>query len=84
MTINHLLPGYFYTERLREGFGATAERSGKSEEEVAGEWKLSVPAKRFGTVEEFGQTCAFLCSVHAGYITGQNILMDGGLYPGAF
>ena len=84
VTINHLLPGYFYTERLREGFGATAERSGKSEEEVAGEWKLSVPAKRFGTVEEFGQTCAFLCSVHAGYITGQNILMDGGLYPGAF
>jgi 3-oxoacyl-[acyl-carrier protein] reductase len=84
VTINQLLPGYFYTERLREGFAATAERSGKSEEEVADQWKLSVPAKRFGTVEEFGQTCAFLCSVHAGYITGQNILIDGGLYPGAF
>ena len=84
VTINQLLPGYFYTERLREGFVATAERAGKLEEEAADEWKLRVPAKRFGNVEEFGQTCAFLCSVHAGYITGQNILMDGGLYPGAF
>ena len=43
-----------------------------------------MPAGRFGTTEEFGEICAFLCSVHAGYITGQNILVDGGLFPGAF
>jgi 3-oxoacyl-[acyl-carrier protein] reductase len=84
VTINNLLPGYFDTERLRAGFGASAERTGTSSEEIAAQWETSVPAKRFGAVSEFGQMCAFLCSVHAGYITGQNILIDGGLYPGAF
>ena len=44
----------------------------------------NIPAKRFGTAAEFGQTCAFLCSVHAGYMTGQNVLLDGGAYPAAF
>ena len=44
----------------------------------------TIPAKRFGTPDEFGATCAFLCSAHAGYITGQNILIDGGIFPGAF
>ena len=84
VTINNLLPGYFDTERLRKGFTASAQRTGRSEEEIAAEWEASVPAKRLGTPADFGHTCAFLCSVHAGYITGQNILMDGGLYPSAF
>ena len=84
VTINNLLPGYLDTERLRKGFTASAQRTGRSEEEIAAEWEASVPAKRLGTPADFGHTCAFLCSVHAGYITGQNILMDGGLYPSAF
>jgi 3-oxoacyl-[acyl-carrier protein] reductase len=82
VTINNLLPGYFDTERLRAGFAASAARAGESEDSIAARWEESVPAKRFGDVAEFGYTCAFLCSVHAGYITGQNVLMDGGLYPG--
>ncbi len=81
VTINNLLPGYFDTERLRAGFAASAERTGSSEHEIAAQWEASVPAKRLGNVSEFGQMCAFLCSVHAGYITGQNILIDGGLFP---
>jgi len=84
VTINNLLPGYFDTERLREGFAASAKKAERSEDAIAAQWRATVPAKRFGTAAEFGQTCAFLCSVHAGYITGQNILMDGGLYPSAF
>jgi 3-oxoacyl-[acyl-carrier protein] reductase len=84
VTINNLLPGYFDTKRLREGFMASAKRLGTSEDTIAAQWKASVPARRFGTPSEFGQTCAFLCSAHAGYITGQNILMDGGLCPSAF
>jgi 3-oxoacyl-[acyl-carrier protein] reductase len=84
VTINNLLPGYFNTERLHEGLIASAKRAGVSVDTIAAEWKATVPAKRFGTASEFGQTCAFLCSEHAGYITGQSILMDGGLYPGAF
>lgn len=84
ITINNLLPGYFDTERLRQGFLASAERSGLSENDVASQWQGTVPANRFGKPSEFGMTCAFLCSIHAGYITGQNILMDGGLYPSAF
>ena len=61
-----------------------AERSGKSEAEIAAMQAAEIPAKRFGNAEEFGKACAFLCSAHAGYITGQNLLMDGGLYPSAF
>ncbi len=84
VTINNLLPGYFDTGRLREGSIATAKRAGSSADTIAAQWKATVPAKRFGTASEFGQTCAFLCSEHAGYITGQSILMDGGLCPSAF
>jgi 3-oxoacyl-[acyl-carrier protein] reductase len=82
VTINNLLPGYF--GRLRAGFAASAARAGASADEVAAEWQATVPAKRFGEVSELGHVCAFLCSAHAGYITGQNILVDGGLFPGAF
>jgi 3-oxoacyl-[acyl-carrier protein] reductase len=84
VTINHLLPGSFDTQRLRNGLLAAAEQTGRPESEVAAEARAEIPAKRFGTPDEFGQTCAFLCSVHAAYITGQNILLDGGVYPAAF
>jgi len=84
VTINNLLPGSFDTARLRSGFLATAKRQGTTESELARLSQEAIPAKRFGTPAEFGQTCAFLCSAHAGYITGQNILMDGGAYPAAF
>jgi 3-oxoacyl-[acyl-carrier protein] reductase len=84
VTINNLLPGYCDTDRLRESLAASAERAGASAEEIATQWERSVPAKRFGAVSEIGHMCAFLCSVHAGYITGQSILMDGGLYPGVW
>ncbi|MDE2350185.1 MAG: SDR family oxidoreductase [Gammaproteobacteria bacterium] len=84
VTINSLLPGYCDTRRLREGFAAAALRSGRPPEAVAAAEVATIPARRFGDAAEIGQTCAFLCSVHAGYITGQSILLDGGLYPGAF
>ena len=84
VTINNLLPGYVDTRRLREGFAASALRSGASPDSIAAGEVATIPARRFGSAAEIGQTCAFLCSVHAGYITGQSILLDGGLYPGAF
>jgi 3-oxoacyl-[acyl-carrier protein] reductase len=84
VTINNILPGYFDTDRLRGGVAAWAKKAGVPEEEVAGQRAAQVPAKRFGNPDEFGNTCAFLCSQHAGYITGQSILLDGGLYNSAF
>jgi 3-oxoacyl-[acyl-carrier protein] reductase len=84
VTINNLLPGSFDTQRLRSGFAAASQRTGKPEAAFATAAIAEIPAKRFGTPEEFGQTCAFLCSVHASYLTGQNILLDGGVYPAAF
>jgi 3-oxoacyl-[acyl-carrier protein] reductase len=84
VTINNLLPGSFDTRRLRQGIARGSRQSGQSEEVTAAGDREKIPAKRFGTPEEFGNTCAFLCSAHAGYITGQNILMDGGSFPGAF
>jgi 3-oxoacyl-[acyl-carrier protein] reductase len=84
VTINNLLPGSFDTQRLRSGLAAAAKQTGKPESAMAAQAMAEIPAKRFGTPEELGQTCAFLCSVHAGYITGQNIVLDGGAYPGAF
>lgn len=82
VTINGLLPGPFDTDRLRSSLAFNAQKLGKSLEEVTKARAAGNPAKRFGTSEEFGAACAFLCSVHAGYITGQNLLMDGGHYPG--
>ncbi|MEP4033958.1 SDR family oxidoreductase [Roseibium polysiphoniae] len=84
VTINNILPGKMDTDRLRGGFERAVEQSGQTMDEVRAAQAAEIPAKRFGNPEEFGQTCAFLCSVHAGYITGQNVLLDGGLYPGAF
>jgi len=84
VTINGLLPGPFDTDRLRVTMEGAAKQSGQSIEAIADVRRKQNPAQRFGTPEEFGAMCAFLCSVHAGYMTGQNILMDGGAYPGTF
>jgi 3-oxoacyl-[acyl-carrier protein] reductase len=84
VTINSLLPGSFDTARLRSGFARSARTGGISEAELEQRAREQIPAGRFGTAAEFGQVCAFLCSVHAGYITGQSILLDGGAYPGTF
>jgi 3-oxoacyl-[acyl-carrier protein] reductase len=84
VTINNILPGYFDTDRLRGGLAVWAKNSGIGEEEAANQRAAQVPAKRFGTPAEFGKACAFLCSQHAGYITGQSLLLDGGLYNSAF
>jgi 3-oxoacyl-[acyl-carrier protein] reductase len=79
VTINGILPGMFDTDRLRSGLQGMARLQDKTAEEVAEARRATIPARRFGDPAEFGQACAFLCSVHAGYITGQNILVDGGL-----
>ncbi len=84
VTINNLLPGPFDTDRLRGTHKAKAEKEGKSPAEVSAARMALIPAKRFGEPAEFGAACAFLCSGHAGYITGQNLLMDGGVFNGAF
>jgi len=84
VTINNLLPGKMDTDRLKGGFDREVAQTGRTMEEVRAASAAQIPAGRFGHAGEFGQTCAFLCSQHAGYITGQNILMDGGLYPAAF
>ncbi|MBS0393980.1 MAG: SDR family oxidoreductase, partial [Proteobacteria bacterium] len=74
----------FDTRRLQQGFARAAARGGVPVEAIAAQARDEIPAKRFGTSEEFGQACAFLCSSHAGYITGQSLLLDGGAFPGAF
>jgi 3-oxoacyl-[acyl-carrier protein] reductase len=84
VTINNLLPGPFDTERLRSTMAGVAEKTGKPVEAVMDARRQQNPSQRFGTPEEFGAMCAFLCSAHAGYVTGQNVLMDGGAYPGTF
>jgi 3-oxoacyl-[acyl-carrier protein] reductase len=84
VTINGLLPGAFDTERLQTTLRAGAVKAGRDPEAVLAARRSAIPAQRFGTPDEFGAMCAFICSVHAGYITGQNLLMDGGSYPGTF
>ncbi len=82
VTINGLLPGSFDTDRLRGNIATVAEKSGRSVEQVVAERTAAHPAGRFGDPAEFGEACAFLCGQQAGYITGQNLLIDGGAYPG--
>lgn len=84
VTINFLLPGTFETDRLRSNMELTARKKGADLESVRAARMRDIPARRFGVPEEFGAACAFLCSAHAGYITGQSLLLDGGLFPGTF
>ena len=80
VTINGLLPGPFETDRLLGNLKVRAVAAGLSEEDMYKQAADENPAGRFGNSQEFGQTCAFLCSMHAGFINGQNILMDGGAF----
>jgi 3-oxoacyl-[acyl-carrier protein] reductase len=84
VTINNLLPGSFETDRLHSTLSGRAQSAGKPYDEVREAAMDATPSGRFGDPREFGAICAFLCSVHAGYIAGQNILVDGGAYPGTF
>jgi len=81
-----MLPGAFETERLQSIFDGAAKKSGGklTAEQARAERILTIPARRVGSPDEFGATCAFLCSAHAGFITGQNVVIDGGAYPAAF
>jgi 3-oxoacyl-[acyl-carrier protein] reductase len=84
VTINNILPGAFDTDRLRANLSKTSETKGISVTQAAADRLAGIPAKRFGDPAEFGAACAFLCSAQAGYITGQNLLIDGGMLNGAF
>ena len=84
VTINNLLPGVFDTDRIRTMLEGASKKTGQSVEALADARRQNIPAKRFGTPEEFGAICAFLCSQHAAYINGQNVLADGGAYPGTY
>jgi 3-oxoacyl-[acyl-carrier protein] reductase len=84
VTINFLLPGSFDTDRLRSNLEMNAKKQNISVEQIRQARMNTVPAKRFGQAAEFGAACAFLCSAQAGYITGQNLLIDGGAFPSAF
>jgi 3-oxoacyl-[acyl-carrier protein] reductase len=84
VTINNLLPGVFDTDRIKSTMEGTSKKTGKPVDELRQQRMNTIPARRFGTPDEFGTACAFLCSAHASYITGQNLLMDGGAYPGTY
>jgi len=84
VTINNLLPGMFDTDRIATTINAQAKAQNVSVDEARKQRMALIPVGRFGNRDEFGRACAFLCSVHAGYITGQNWLLDGGAYPGTF
>lgn len=84
VTINNLLPGAFLTQRLRDASETQAKRAGTSADELLAKRLATIPAARFGIPEEFGSFCAYLCGIQAGYITAQNLVIDGGAYPGVF
>jgi 3-oxoacyl-[acyl-carrier protein] reductase len=84
VTINNLLPGPFDTDRLQQTQAAIAQKSGQPIAAVRAQQEQANPAKRFGNIHEFGAFCAFMCSAHASYFTGQNVVLDGGAYPGTF
>lgn len=84
VTINSIQPGAFDTDRIRSNLTKQAQSQGIDESEVRAVREAAIPAGRFGEAREFGQLCAYLASAQAGYITGQNILIDGGAFPGAF
>jgi 3-oxoacyl-[acyl-carrier protein] reductase len=84
VTSNNILPGRFDTDRLRSGLAFQAKKSGRPVEEIEAQSKAQVPAGRFGHPDEFGALCAFICGAQTSYITGQNLLIDGGAYPGTY
>ena len=84
VTINNLLPGAFDTDRMHGNTANAAKKTGGDLAEMTVKRAAAIPAGRFGDPHEFGEYCAFLCSTQAGYITGQNLLIDGGNYPGTF
>ena len=84
VTMNNLLPGKYDTDRIRATLPAMAQQQGKTVDEMRAFHHAQIPAGRYGSPQEFGAICAFLCSQHAAYITGQNVLADGGAYPGTF
>jgi len=84
VTINNLLPGAFDTDRLKAVMQGAAKKNDQALDAVMAARRNTIPVKRFGTVQEFGAICAFLCSQQAGYINGQNVLADGGAYAGVF
>jgi 3-oxoacyl-[acyl-carrier protein] reductase len=84
VTINNILPGKIDTDRIRSTIGFAAKKAGTDYDAEKERQARLIPAGRLGTPEEFGSVCAFLCSVHAGYITGQNVRVDGGAYNSAF
>ncbi|MGH7035675.1 MAG: SDR family oxidoreductase, partial [Stellaceae bacterium] len=84
VTINNILPGTFATARLVGNFAFIGERQGKTAEEALAARRNELPAKRFGEPGELGRLCAYLCSLHAAYISGQNIMIDGGAHPQVF
>lgn len=84
VTINNLLPGAFDTDRLQTTFAAAAVKQQRLVDEVRRVREAAIPARRLGTAAEFGAFCAFICSTQAAYLTGQNLLLDGGNFPGVF
>lgn len=84
VTINNLLPGSFDTDRIRSNMATAAKKAGTDIESIAEKRRQTIPARRLGTAKEFGEICAFLCSQQAAYLNGQNILADGGAYPGTY
>jgi 3-oxoacyl-[acyl-carrier protein] reductase len=84
VTINNLLPGPFETDRLKATLTAAAKASNLSYDEVCARRRDANPSRRFGQPDEFGAFCAFLASAQASYVTGQNLVIDGGAYPGTF
>jgi 3-oxoacyl-[acyl-carrier protein] reductase len=84
VTINNLLPGAFDTDRLRANLVMRAKAQGIEVDALRVSSAQASPAGRFGSAAEFGALCAFMCSAHAGYLVGQNVLLDGGSYPGTF
>jgi len=84
VTINNLLPGAFDTDRLRSTLEGAVKKTGQTLGAITEARRKTIPAGRFGTPDEFGAACAYLCSAQAAYVTGQNFLIDGGAYPGTY
>jgi 3-oxoacyl-[acyl-carrier protein] reductase len=84
VTVNNLLPGIFDSDAQKRHIEGMLEEMGKTFDQVWRERAAASPARRYGDPAELGAYFAFLCSVHAGYITGQNLLIDGGSYPGTY